>query len=71
MKNLPLLILIITLGCFAQQKTTGKLVADDDAFYNYVDKDAKIEVLAEGFIFLMFLKTPFLNGKMMRGFLNF
>ncbi|RPG34635.1 MAG: SMP-30/gluconolactonase/LRE family protein [Muricauda sp. TMED12] len=50
MKNLPLLILIITLGCFAQQKTTGKLVADDDAFYNYVDKDAKIEVLAEGFI---------------------
>lgn len=50
MKNLPLLILIITLGCFAQQKTTGKLVADDDAFYDYVDKDAKIEVLAEGFI---------------------
>lgn len=50
MKNLPLLILIITLGCFAQQKTTGKLVADDDAFYDYVDKEAKIEVLAEGFI---------------------
>ncbi|MER3317088.1 MAG: SMP-30/gluconolactonase/LRE family protein [Allomuricauda sp.] len=50
MKNLPLLILMITLGCFAQQKTTGKLVADDDAFYDYVDKEAKIEVLAEGFI---------------------
>ena len=25
-------------------------MADDDAFYDYVDKDAKIEVLAEGFI---------------------
>jgi len=50
MKNLPFLILTITLGCFAQQKTTGKLVAEDDAFYNYVDKEAKIEVLAEGFI---------------------
>ncbi|AEM72181.1 Gluconolactonase [Allomuricauda ruestringensis DSM 13258] len=50
MKNLPLLLLSITFGCFAQQKTTGKLVAEDDAFYNYVDNDAKIEVLAEGFI---------------------
>ncbi|MBA4743959.1 MAG: SMP-30/gluconolactonase/LRE family protein [Muricauda sp.] len=50
MKNLPLLLLSITFGCFAQQKTTGNLVALDDAFYNYVDKDAKIEVLAEDFI---------------------
>lgn len=38
------------LGCFAQQKTTGKLVALDDAFYDYMDKNAKIEVLADGFI---------------------
>lgn len=50
MKNLPLLLLSITFGCFAQQKNTGNLVALDDAFYNYVDKDAKIEVLAEDFI---------------------
>lgn len=50
MKNLPFLLLSITLGCFAQQKTTGNLVALDDAFYNYVDENAKIEVLAEGFI---------------------
>ncbi len=50
MKNLPLLLLSITFGCFAQQKTTGNLVALDDAFYSYVDKDAEIEVLAEGFI---------------------
>lgn len=50
MKKLTLLILIIGLGCFAQQKTTGKLVALDDAFYDYVDTNATIEVLAEGFI---------------------
>ena len=40
----------VTLGCFAQEKTTGNLVALDDAFYDYVAKDAKIELLAEGFI---------------------
>lgn len=50
MKNLTLLLCITTLGCFAQQKTTGKLVALDDAFFDYVDKDAKVEVLADGFI---------------------
>lgn len=50
MKKLTLLLLAISLGCTAQQKTTGKLVALDDAFYDYVNKDAKIEVLAEGFI---------------------
>ena len=49
MKNL-LLLLSVTLGCFAQEKTTGNLVALDDAFYDYVAKDAKIELLAEGFI---------------------
>lgn len=50
MKYLPLLMLSITLGCFAQQKTTGNLVALDDAFFDYVEENAKIEVLAEGFI---------------------
>lgn len=50
MKNLTLLLLSIGLGCTAQQKTTGQLVALDDAFYDYVDKEAKIEVLAEDFI---------------------
>ncbi|WP_437395351.1 SMP-30/gluconolactonase/LRE family protein [Flagellimonas lutimaris] len=50
MKNLPLLLLSITLGCFAQQKTTGNLVVLDDAFFDYVEENAKIEVLAEGFI---------------------
>ena len=50
MKHLPLLLLSITLGCFAQQKTTGNLVALDDAFFDYVEQNAKIEVLAEGFI---------------------
>ena len=50
MKHLPLLLLSITLGCFAQQKTTGNLVALDDAFFDYVEENAKIEMLAEGFI---------------------
>ncbi|WP_108425682.1 SMP-30/gluconolactonase/LRE family protein [Flagellimonas amoyensis] len=50
MKNLTLLLLSIGLGCTAQQKTTGQLVALDDAFYDYVDKEAKIEVLAEDFM---------------------
>ena len=50
MKNLTLLIIIVSIGCFAQNKSAGKLVALDDAFYDYVDKNAKIEVLAEGFI---------------------
>ncbi|MER3373146.1 MAG: SMP-30/gluconolactonase/LRE family protein [Allomuricauda sp.] len=48
MKKLSLLIIGITLGCSAQEKT-GKLVAEDDAFYDYVDKNAKIEVLTESF----------------------
>ncbi len=38
----------ITLGCTAQEKT-GKLVVEDEKFYDYVAKDAEIEVLAEGF----------------------
>jgi Gluconolactonase len=50
MKKLTLLLLSVGLACTAQQKTTGKLVALDDAFYDYMDKDVKIEVLAEGFI---------------------
>ncbi len=50
MKNLTLLLLSIGLGCTAQQKNTGKLVAVDDAFYDYVDTNATIEVLAEDFI---------------------
>ncbi|MCR9228160.1 MAG: SMP-30/gluconolactonase/LRE family protein [Flavobacteriaceae bacterium] len=50
MKNLIFLLLVHTIGCFGQNKTTGKLVALDDAFYDYIDENAKIEVLAEGFI---------------------
>ncbi|MBW8241380.1 SMP-30/gluconolactonase/LRE family protein [Muricauda oceani] len=50
MKKLTFLILSITIGCFAQKNTTGNLVALDDTFYNYIDKNAKVEVLAEGFI---------------------
>ncbi len=50
MKKLTLLLFSIALSGFGQQKTTGNLVALDDAFYDYVDKDAKIEVLADGFI---------------------
>jgi gluconolactonase len=34
----------------AQKQTTGELVALDDAFYDYVDKNATIEVLADGFM---------------------
>ena len=86
MKNLPILLISITLGCFAQQKTAGNLVALDDTFYDYMDKNAKIEVLADGFIwsegpvwvkaggFLLFSdapKTPFLNGKMMKELRSF
>jgi len=50
MKNFTLVLFMVALGCFAQQQTTGKLVALDDAFFDYVDKNAEIEVLAEGFI---------------------
>ncbi|MFD2098519.1 SMP-30/gluconolactonase/LRE family protein [Flagellimonas iocasae] len=49
MKKLSFLLLGITLGCAAQENAAPKLVAEDDAFYNYVAKDAEIEVLAEGF----------------------
>ncbi|MBO0323124.1 SMP-30/gluconolactonase/LRE family protein [Muricauda sp. CAU 1633] len=48
MKKLVLLILGISLGCTAQEKTR-KLVVENEKFYDYVDKDAEIEVLAEGF----------------------
>ncbi|WP_108247030.1 SMP-30/gluconolactonase/LRE family protein [Muricauda brasiliensis] len=48
MKKLALLFVLVTISCFGQNKT--KLVALDDAFYDYIDKNAKIEVLAEGFI---------------------
>lgn len=48
MKKIALLIMGITLGCTAQEKT-GKLVVEDEKFYDYVAKDAEIEVLAEGF----------------------
>ncbi|SDQ73257.1 SMP-30/gluconolactonase/LRE family protein [Flagellimonas zhangzhouensis] len=50
MKNLILLLFSIALSGFGQQKTTGNLVALDNAFYDYIAKDAKIEVLADGFI---------------------
>ncbi|GLU44679.1 SMP-30/gluconolactonase/LRE family protein [Allomuricauda sp. NBRC 101325] len=50
MKNLTLLLFSISLSGFSQQQTTGNLVALDNAFFDYVDKGAKIEVLADGFI---------------------
>jgi gluconolactonase len=49
MKKIAFLILGITLGCTAQEKAAPKLVAENDAFYNYIDKNAEIEILAEGF----------------------
>ncbi|WP_318308595.1 SMP-30/gluconolactonase/LRE family protein [Flagellimonas crocea] len=49
MKNLAVILLSISLGCSAQQNTTEDLVANEDAFFDYVDKSTEIEVLAEGF----------------------
>lgn len=40
---------LISPSILAQSKTLGKLVVENPAFYSLVDKDAKIEVLAEGF----------------------
>lgn len=40
---------IITHSLAAQPKTTGRLVLENPAFYELVDKNAQIEVLAEGF----------------------
>ncbi|SOE21978.1 gluconolactonase [Spirosomataceae bacterium TFI 002] len=40
---------IITHSLAAQPKTTGSLVVENPAFYELVDKNAQIEVLAEGF----------------------
>lgn len=40
---------LITTSLSAQIKTTGKLVVNKPAFHTLIDKDAKIEVLAEGF----------------------
>lgn len=44
-----ILTMIISYLTTAQQKTIGQLVVADNAFYDLIDKDAKIEVLAEGF----------------------
>ncbi len=48
MKKIALLIMGITLGCSAQEKPR-KLVVENETFYDYIDKNAEIEVLAEGF----------------------
>lgn len=44
-----ILTMIISYSTTAQQKTIGQLVVADNAFYDLIEKDAKIEVLAEGF----------------------
>lgn len=44
-----ILTMIISYSTTAQQKSIGQLVVADNAFYDLIDKDAKIEVLAEGF----------------------
>ncbi|MDC6364769.1 MULTISPECIES: SMP-30/gluconolactonase/LRE family protein [Flavobacteriaceae] len=44
-----LFCLICHIGLLAQQKTIGKLVAEDAAFYELIDANAEIEVLADGF----------------------
>ena len=43
------LIMITSFGLTAQDKTVGKLVAEDPEFYQLISKNAQIEVLAEGF----------------------
>ncbi|NJB70505.1 gluconolactonase [Saonia flava] len=47
--KLILVLMAIPFALPAQQKTIGKLVAEDSKFYELIDKNAKIEVLAEGF----------------------
>ena len=49
MKRISLLLTCICLSCIAQEKSIGKLVVEDDAFYELIDANAKIEVLADGF----------------------
>ena len=49
MKRISLLLISICLSCIAQEKSIGKLVVEDDAFYELIDANAKIEVLADGF----------------------
>ncbi len=50
MKILRYALMFVVLGCMAQRQTTGELVALDEAFYDYVDQHATIEVLADGYI---------------------
>ncbi|WP_306012980.1 MULTISPECIES: SMP-30/gluconolactonase/LRE family protein [unclassified Allomuricauda] len=50
MKIVRYVLMFVVLGCMAQRQTTGELVALDEAFYDYVDQHATIEVLADGYI---------------------
>lgn len=50
MKILRYALMFGVLGCMAHRQTTGELVALDEAFYDYVDQHATIEVLADGYI---------------------
>ncbi len=47
--KLLLLMFSISANLLGQNKTIGKLIVNDPAFYELIDKEAKIEVLAEGF----------------------
>ena len=50
MKIVRYALMFVVLGCMAQLQTTGELVSLDEAFYDYVDQHATIEVLADGYI---------------------
>ncbi|WP_304238293.1 SMP-30/gluconolactonase/LRE family protein [Jiulongibacter sediminis] len=51
MNSIKVLLLMISLSgnLFAQHKTIGKLLPESDEFYDLIDKNSKVEVLAEGF----------------------
>lgn len=50
MKIVRYALMFVVLGCMAQRQTTGELVALEEAFYDYVNQHATIEVLADGYI---------------------
>jgi gluconolactonase len=47
---IPIILLLMTPFAYSQSKTVGQIVSLDPAFDALIDKNAKIEVLADGFI---------------------
>ncbi|PCJ93202.1 MAG: gluconolactonase [Flavobacteriaceae bacterium] len=47
--KIALLIMSVSFGLMAQQKTIGELIVENPKFNDLIAKNAKIEVLAEGF----------------------